>query len=61
MNTVVQDFNTIIYDNFKTNFGIAKAYKDQELKEKYSNFPKRQLRNELKCLKKESSDRNAII
>ena len=61
MNTVVQDFNTIIYDNFKTNFGIAKAYKDQELKEKYSNFPKRQLRNELKRLKKESSDRNAII
>ena len=61
MNTVVQDFNTIIYDNFKTNFGIAKAYKDQELKEKYSKFPKRQLRNELKRLKKESSDRNAII
>ena len=52
LNTVVQDFNTIIYDYFKTHFGIVKTYNDQEFKEMYSNFTKRQLRNELKCFKK---------
>ena len=61
LNTVVQDFNTIIYDYFKTNFGIVKTYNDQEFKEMYSNFTKRQLRNELKCFKKENTDRNAIV
>ena len=61
LNTVVQDFNTIIYDYFKTNFGIVKTYNDQELKEKYSNFTKRQLRNEWKRLKKGNTDRNAIV
>ena len=61
LNTVVQDFNTIIYDYFKTNFGIVKTYNNQQLKEKYSNFTKRQLRNELKHLKKENTDRNAIV
>ena len=48
LNTVAQVFSTIIYDYFKTNFGIFKTYNDQELKEKYSEFTKRQLRNELK-------------
>ena len=51
LNTVVQDFSTIIYDYFKTNFGIAKTYNDT----------KRQLRNELERLKKENTDRNAIV
>ena len=51
----------MIYDYLKTNFGIVKTYNNQDLKEKYSNFPKRQLRNELKRLKKENTDRNAIV
>ena len=51
LNTVVQDFSTIIYDYFKTNFGIVKTYNDT----------KRQLRNELERLKKENTDRNAIV
>ena len=29
LNTVVQDFNTIIYEYFKTNFGIVKTYNNQ--------------------------------
>ena len=54
-------FNTIIYEYFKTNFRIVKTYNDQEFKDKYLNFTKRQLKNELKCLSKENTDRNAIV
>ena len=60
LDSTVNEFNTTVYKYFKTNFVIVKTCVEQELIEKYSNFTKTQLRTELKHLKTQNTNSNAI-